>query len=177
MMLAPLLEAPLAVQIHVAAVLPAAVLGAFLLIWKGRGTSLHRLFGKIWLFLMLATAGSSFFIHSLDMIWGFSPIHLLSVMVIVSSWRVYRTARAGNIRAHTATVRQLYFWGIVVAGGFTLVPHRMMHAVVVRDSSSTQLALLIFVVAVPLLAFYLQQNRKIRAVAAVDPIRATHHSS
>lgn len=176
MMLAPLLEAPLAVQIHVVAVLPAAVLGAFLLIWKERGTPLHRLFGKIWLFLMLVTAGSSLFIHSLDVIWGFSPIHLLSVMVIFSSWRVYRTARAGNIRAHTTTVRQLYFWGIVVAGGFTFVPHRLMHAVVVQGSSATQLALLIFVVAVPLLAFYLQQNRKIRAVAAVDPIRATHHS-
>ncbi|WP_137136051.1 DUF2306 domain-containing protein [Rhizobium sp. FKY42] len=177
MMLAPLLEAPLAVQIHVAAVLPAAVLGAFLLIWKGRGTPLHRLFGKIWLILMLVTAGSSFFIHSLDMIWGFSPIHLLSVMVIFSSWRVYRTARAGNIRAHTATVRQLYFWGIVVAGGFTLVPHRLMHAVVIKDTSTLQLAMLIVISAVALLVFYLQQNRKIRPFSNGGSVRANHHAN
>jgi len=55
----PLLHASIAIQIHVAAVIPAAVLGAYLLL-KPKGTSRHRLLGKIWLSLMLVTALSSF---------------------------------------------------------------------------------------------------------------------
>jgi len=43
-------------------------------------TPLHRLLGKIWMVLMVITSLSSFFIHQIDLFYGFSPIHLLSIL-------------------------------------------------------------------------------------------------
>jgi len=111
----PLINAPFAIQFHVATVLPAAVLGAILLA-RPKGTPAHRLLGKIWLVLMVMTSFSTFFIHGINMIGGFSPIHLLSVYVILGSVRAIQTARQHNIRAHRAHVAGMYFGGIVVAG-------------------------------------------------------------
>lgn len=159
MTLEPLFSAPLAVQIHVAAVLPAAVLGAFLLLWRGKGSSAHRLLGKIWMVLMVTTAFSSFFIHELDVWHGFSPIHILSVMTISSCFYAYRMARRGNIRAHRIAVIQIYVGGILIAGGFTLMPYRIMNQVVFSGSSPLSLALLVLFLCLPWLLFYLWQNR------------------
>jgi uncharacterized membrane protein len=125
----PLLDAPIAVQIHVAAVLPAAVLGAYILLNR-KGTPRHRLLGKIWMMLMVMTSLSSFYIHEINLFHGFSPIHLLSISVLVGAWRAITAARAKNIRAHKAAVIGMYFGGIVIAGLFTLLPGRIMNAVV-----------------------------------------------
>lgn len=130
----PLLNAPIAVQFHVATVLPAAVLGAVLLA-RRKGTPTHRLLGKIWLVLMVVTSFSTFFIHDLKTVGNFSPIHLLSVYVIVGSIPAIRAARRGDIRAHRAQVAGMYFGGIVVAGLFTLVPHRVMGAMIFGGAS------------------------------------------
>lgn len=125
----PLLDAPIAVQIHVAAVLPAAVLGAYILVNR-KGTPRHRLLGKIWMMLMVMASLSSFFIHEINLFHGFSPIHLLSISVLVGAWRAITAARAKNIRAHKVAVIGMYFGGIVIAGLFTLLPGRIMNAVV-----------------------------------------------
>ncbi|MCT7663498.1 DUF2306 domain-containing protein [Shinella kummerowiae] len=130
----PLLNAPIAVQFHVATVLPAAVLGAVLLA-RRKGTPAHRLLGKIWLVLMVVTSFSTFFIHDLKTVGNFSPIHLLSIYVIVGSIPAIRAARRGDIRAHRAQVAGMYFGGIVVAGLFTLVPHRVMGAIIFDGAS------------------------------------------
>ncbi|KGE01040.1 DUF2306 domain-containing protein [Rhizobium sp. YS-1r] len=129
MNLQPLLDSPLAVQIHVAAVLPAAVLGAYILVNR-KGTPAHRLLGKIWMALMVITSFSSFFIHEINLFYGFSPIHLLSIFVLVGVWRAISAARAHNIRVHKASVIGMYIGGIVGAGLFTLIPGRIMNAVV-----------------------------------------------
>lgn len=129
MTLEPLVSAPLAVQIHVATVLPAAVLGAVLLA-RRKGTPAHRFFGKIWLVLMVATSFSTFFIHGLRTFGDFSPIHLLSVYVIAGSVLAIRSARRRDLSAHRAHVAGMYFGGIVVAGLFTLVPRRVMGAMI-----------------------------------------------
>lgn len=128
MTLEPLLHATIAIQIHVAAVIPAAVLGAYLLL-RPKGTPRHRLLGKIWLSLMVITALSSFFIHQLNMFYGFSPIHLLSIFVLFGCWRAIANARNHNIEAHKRTVIGLYFGGIVGAGAFTLLPGRTMNKI------------------------------------------------
>lgn len=141
MTLEPLLHAPLAVQIHVAAVLPAALLGAYLLAAVGKGSARHRLLGKIWLLLMVVTALSSFFIHSLNIWQGFSLLHLLSIFTLTGCWQAYWSARRGHIGMHRRIIISLYLGGIVIAGGFTLLPHRIMHAVVM-DGSAESLALL-----------------------------------
>lgn len=124
----PLLDAPIAIQIHVAAVIPAALLGAYLLA-RPKGTPRRRLLGKIWLALMVITALSSFLIHQINMFFGFSPIHLLSIFVLSGCWGAIVNARKHNIEAHKRIVRSLYFGGIVGAGAFTFFPGRIMNKV------------------------------------------------
>ncbi|MBB5573254.1 MULTISPECIES: DUF2306 domain-containing protein [Rhizobium] len=128
MTLEPLIDAPIAIQIHVVAVVPAALLGAYLLV-RPKGTPRHRLLGKIWLALMVIVALSSFFIHQINMFYGFSPIHLLSVYTLLSCWGAIVNALKHNIEAHKRIVRSLYFGGVVGAGAFALLPGRIMNEV------------------------------------------------
>ena len=146
MTLEPLLDAPIAIQIHVAAVVPAAILGAYLLA-RPKGTPRHRLLGKIWMVLMVVTALSSFFIHQINLLYGFSPIHLLSIAVLAGSWRAILAARRHDIRAHRRIVSGMYFGGIVVAGLATLLPGRLMNAVVFSGNSWLAVAVLGLVAA------------------------------
>ncbi len=129
MTLTPLLTAPLAIQIHVATVVPAAFLGAFLLAHR-KGTRWHRRLGRLWIGLMVVSALSSFFIGSINLFFGFSPIHVLSILVLWSSLQAVRAARRGDIAAHRKNILGMYVGGIIVAGGFTLVPGRLMNNVV-----------------------------------------------
>lgn len=128
MNLAPLLDAPLAIQIHVATVIPAAILGPYMF-WARKGTSAHRLLGKVWLGLMVVAALSSFFIHTINLFLGLSPIHLLSAYVLYGSWTSIAAARAHRLREHKLNVIGMYVGGIIVAGGFTLLPGRLMHEI------------------------------------------------
>lgn len=59
--LTPLVTAPLAVQWHVATILPAAVLGAVQL-FRRKGTASHRVLGYFFVALMLGTCVSAYFI-------------------------------------------------------------------------------------------------------------------
>ncbi|MEI2299909.1 DUF2306 domain-containing protein [Ensifer sp. MJa1] len=148
---APLLNASFAVQLHVATVLPAAILGAFLLA-RPKGTSLHRLLGKIWLALMVVTASSTFFIHSINLVGGFSPIHLLSAYVLFGSWQAFAAARRRDTAAHRGHVAGMYLGGIVVAGLFTLLPGRLMHTSLFSEVSLWQAAVTVTLLAVLLIA-------------------------
>ncbi|MGR6430244.1 DUF2306 domain-containing protein [Rhizobium sp. PAMB 3174] len=151
MTLEPLLHAGLAIKLHVATVVPAAVLGAYLLL-RPKGTALHRLLGKIWLGLMVATAVSSFFIHTIRLVGPFSPIHLLSFYVIFAALRAIQAARRHDIRGHRRHVLGMYVGGIVVAGGFTLIPGRLMNTVMFSGSlAAWPLGLAILLAAVLLL--------------------------
>jgi uncharacterized membrane protein len=150
MNLAPLLDAPLAIQVHVATVIPAALIGLYMF-WARKGTPVHRLMGKVWLGLMVVAALSSFFIHTINLLLGFSPIHLLSVYVLYGSWKATAAARAQRIREHKVNVIGMYIGGIVVAGGFTLLPGRLMHEVFFSWPSawpdSTRLAMFLAIMA------------------------------
>ena len=65
MNLNPLLTAGPAVHIHLAATILALALGGFMLI-RRKGTISHRLFGWIWVALMLTAAISSFWVTGQD---------------------------------------------------------------------------------------------------------------
>lgn len=126
MTLEPLLNASPAIQMHVATVVPAALIGGLMLMLR-KGTYQHRLAGRLWIGLMVLTALSSFFIHEINLFHGFSPIHLLSLVVLVGAVEVVRSARRRNFVRHRRLVRSLYFGGIGIAGLFTLLPGRIMH--------------------------------------------------
>jgi uncharacterized membrane protein len=109
--------------------------------------------------LMIVTAISSFFIHQLDLFYGFSPIHLLSIATLFGSWNAIAAARRGDIRLHKRIVAGLYFGGIVLAGLFTFVPGRIMHAVVFTGTESPA-ALAVAVIGSILVAIVLRRRRR-----------------
>lgn len=122
----PLFNASFPVLFHVATVVPAALIGAWLLV-RPKGTRLHRALGRVWIALMAATSLSTFFIHEIRLIGDFSPIHLISVYVLCGCVLAVRAARQGNIPAHRGHVAGMYLGGIVIAGAFTFLPGRIMH--------------------------------------------------
>jgi uncharacterized membrane protein len=80
--------------------------------------------------LMAAVAISSFWIHEIRLVGPFSPIHLLSIftpiMLVLGVWY----ARRHKVRGHRITMISIFFGALVIAGLFTFVPGRIMHAVV-----------------------------------------------
>jgi uncharacterized membrane protein len=129
MNLAPLLAAPAVIQVHAFAALSAFALGAVQLA-APKGTIPHRAVGWLWAGLMLVLVLSSFFIHTIRL-WGpFSPIHLLSIftlaMLPLAVWR----ARQHDVRKHQRAMLGLFLGALVIAGIFTFLPGRIMHAVV-----------------------------------------------
>jgi uncharacterized membrane protein len=133
MTLAPLLHAPLAVQIHVATVVPAALIGTWQIFVSRKGAPLHRAFGYLYLTLMSFTALSTLWVHQLlpnGPFYGFSPIHLLIPLTLFGVVGALRGAWTHNIAMHKRSMIGLYFGAILVAGGLTFLPGRIMHAVV-----------------------------------------------
>lgn len=128
MSLTPLLIAPLQVQIHATAALFALIIGA-LVLFRRKGTTSHKALGRLWVVLMLITAGSAIFINEIQLIGPFSPIHIFSIVTFAGLAHAIRMARTGNIRAHRATMQSLYFLALVLTGAFTLLPGRRMHDV------------------------------------------------
>ena len=95
-----------------------------------KGTLPHRTIGWIWVALMAAVAVSSFWIHQIRLLGPFSPIHLLSIFVLVmlplAVWRAHRH----DVSGHRIAMVSLFTGALVIAGLFTLLPGRIMHAVV-----------------------------------------------
>lgn len=129
MTLAPLLAAPLIIQVHAVAALAAFGLGAVQLATP-KGTLPHRAVGWAWVSLMLVLVVSSFFIHTIRL-WGpFSPIHLLSLFTLVMLPIAVLAAHRHDVRRHRQAMLGLFIGALVIAGLFTVLPGRIMNAVV-----------------------------------------------
>jgi uncharacterized membrane protein len=129
MSLAPLLDAAPQIPLHAFAAMAAFALG-LVQFAAPKGTLPHRTIGWIWVALMAVVAISSFWIHQLRLLGPFSPIHLLSIftllMLPLGVWRAHRHQVDGHRRVMVLT----FLGALVIAGLFTLVPGRIMHAVV-----------------------------------------------
>ncbi len=133
MTIAPLLQAPLAVRIHVVTVVPAFVIGTYLIFFSRKGAPYHRALGYVYLALMTATAVDALFIHILmpdGPFFGFSPIHLFSALTLFGVVSAVLGARNHNIAQHRYSMLGVYIGGILIAGSLALLPGRIMHAVV-----------------------------------------------
>ena len=117
---------PWIVWAHVALILPAVPIGMWLIL-NPKGTRVHRLLGRVWIGLMLASAALSFGIR-ISNDGRLSFIHILSAYVLVASVLAIRAAVQGRIAAHSGTVWGLFFGGLLVAGLATFVPGRLMWA-------------------------------------------------
>ncbi len=95
-----------------------------------KGTIPHRVIGWFWVSLMFAVSISAFWIHQIRL-WGpWSPIHLLAIFTLVMLPVAVLHARRRRVTQHRIAMISIFFGALVIAGLFTLVPGRIMHAVV-----------------------------------------------
>jgi uncharacterized membrane protein len=143
MSLDPLLHASPVIQIHAAFAIVALLLGAMQLFRK-KGDAVHRAAGTVWVVLMAIVAFSGFFIWTIRL-WGpFSPIHLLSIFVLVMLWRGVAAARRHDIDRHMKTMRGTYFFGLIITGLLTFIPGRTMYRVAFGPEGPTTAKLMVF---------------------------------
>ena len=121
----------LPIIIHLATVIPAIPLGAYIL-WRKKGDGFHKMMGRTWGFLMIATAVSSFWIGRPGTGLagtGFSFIHIFSVITLISVplgiWHI----RKGNVKAHYRAMQGPYI-GLLIAGLFAFIPGRVLGSLV-----------------------------------------------
>ena len=129
MTLQPLFNDGAIITLHALAALAGLLLGLSQLILR-KGGRRHRSIGYVWISLMVSVAVSSFWIHGFRSFGPFSLIHVLSLLTLVALAFGVRAARVGNMAAHRWSMRSLFFGALVIAGAFTLLPGRVMHAVV-----------------------------------------------
>jgi uncharacterized membrane protein len=127
--LTPLLDAAPAIPLHAFAAMAAFVLG-LVQFAAPKGMLPHRTLGWIWVGLMMVVAASSFWIHQIRLVGPWSPIHLISIFVLtmvpLGVWRAHRH----QVADHRLIMISVFSGGLLIAGLFTLLPGRIMHAVV-----------------------------------------------
>lgn len=128
MSLEPLLAAPFAIQLHAIAAVTAMGLGA-LILFRPKGTALHKALGRLWAGLMLVVATSALFINEIRLIGPFSPIHLFVLLTYAGIGFGIWEIRHGRVEAHQAAMKSTYLGALLLTGAFTLLPGRRMHDV------------------------------------------------
>jgi uncharacterized membrane protein len=119
MTLDPLTHAPFVVQAHVVTVMAAFACGLWLIFASRKGARAHRIVGLAFMGLMLATTLISFFIHRRmphSPVFGLSPAHVMSVLVLFSLWRALDAARKRDVRRHRTWATALFGGALVVNG-------------------------------------------------------------
>jgi uncharacterized membrane protein len=128
MSFAPLLDAMPPIPLHAFAAMAAFALGVVQFA-APKGTLPHRTLGWIWVGLMAAVAVSSLWIHQIRLFGPWSPIHLLSIFTLVMLPLGVWGAHRHDVNAHRRTMIGIFTGALVIAGLFTFVPGRIMHAV------------------------------------------------
>ena len=128
MSLAPLLNASPVIQLHAFAAMAAFVLG-LVQFAAPKGTLPQRTIGFVWVALLATIAISSFWIHSIRLWWPFSPIHLISIFMLIILPLAVLAAHRHDVRSHKRKMIGIFLGGLVIAGLFTFAPGRIMHAV------------------------------------------------
>ena len=117
------------IPLHAIAAILAIILGGMQLYMK-KGGATHKLFGYVWVGLMLIVSVSSFFIHEIKLWNVYSPIHLLSAWTIFSLGLAIYYVRISNIKRHKHVMIMIYGFALVLTGFFTFMPGRVMHQIV-----------------------------------------------
>jgi uncharacterized membrane protein len=125
----PLLDAAPAIPLHAFAAMTAFALG-LVQFAAPKGTLPHRTIGWIWVLLMTGVAISSFWIHQIRLVGGWSPIHLLSLFTLAMLPIAVWLAHTHRVADHRRIMISIFTGALVVAGLFTLLPGRILHTVV-----------------------------------------------
>ena len=116
---------------HLATVIPCVFLGGYLLL-AYKGTSIHKLLGKMYMSLMFITAIITIFLPANvgpQFLGHFGWIHLFTILTLWTVPTALIAIRKGNVKAHKRKMILLYVGALLIAGGFTLVPGRYMYEV------------------------------------------------
>lgn len=128
-----LTQAPLIVQLHLAAALPALLLGPFAL-FRRRRDRLHKVLGYSWVAAILGLAASGLFIRSEVALLGhFGPIHLFSLFAIWGVLDGLRSIRRGDVRGHLVAMQSVWFGAVGLAALLTLLPGRTVSRFLFAD--------------------------------------------
>jgi len=128
MNLAPIAAAPLAIKIHLATVIPAFAIGTWLIFFSTKGSRWHRALGAAYLTLMTMTAFATLFIRTINP-GHLSLIHLFIPLTLFGVFGALWNVRRGNIKGHRQAMLGLYIGGLLLAGGLTLLPGRLLNHV------------------------------------------------
>lgn len=117
-------QLPWTLWLHLATMILTLVLTPAIL-WQRRGTRRHRQLGYIWVSALALTALVSFTLRFTTP-GHFSPIHALSVLVLVMLPLLVLSARQHNHDRHRRIVRGLVIGALLTAGFFTFPFHRLL---------------------------------------------------
>lgn len=121
-------EVPPAVQIHIVFAMSSLILGIVMFIGP-KGTRMHKLVGRSFIFAMIMTATSAIFIRYINE-GQFSWIHLFIPLTFYTAWRAVDHIRRGDVRRHVSAVRGLFLGALLIPGLFSFLPGRIMHMMV-----------------------------------------------
>ena len=119
------------IAVHMSLALTAVTIGPIAL-WARMGIKkrpqLHRAFGYAWVTCMLGAAFTGLFIRDfmLPNIGGYTPIHLLVPLTLVTLFKAFRFLAQGHIVGHRKSMQGLYIGACLIAGLFTLLPSRYL---------------------------------------------------
>ena len=119
-------------SIHLIVVSPCLVIGAYLIYFSTKGSANHKTLGWTYMVLMFFQSGISLFMEARvgpQFFDHFGWIHLLSLLTIYTVPKSIYHIRKGNIKAHSRGMAILFWAGLIIAGGFTLVPGRYLYDV------------------------------------------------
>jgi uncharacterized membrane protein len=126
-------QVPPLVWLHLGSILLATGLTPVMLL-RRKGDGRHRKLGYVWVSAMLLTAVTSLFFNAridgapnVGVFSGdFSPIHLLSIFVLVQVPRIVTAARRHDRIGHERGVRGIVIGALLIAGFFTFPFGRML---------------------------------------------------
>lgn len=121
-------DASLPIKIHLVTVIPAFFIGTWLIFFSTKGARIHRALGAVYLILMTVTAITTVFVRVLNP-GHLSWIHLFIPLTLIGVISSILALRRHDIAGHKRAMIALYVGALLIAGGFTFVPGRLMHTV------------------------------------------------
>lgn len=115
--------------IHLSAGIWVLVIGLLQLL-REKGTASHKVLGRSWMLAMIIASVSSFWIKGfVDWFYGYGPIHVLSIWILICVAVSVSSARRGNVKLHRSFAVGAYYGTIGAALGAVLMPGRLLHTV------------------------------------------------
>lgn len=125
-----------ALTVHLATVIPAIPLGAFIFLTRKGGTR-HKTLGKVWLAMMMITGIATVFIRNVNH-GQFSWIHIFTLLTFIAVPRAIMSVRAGKIDEHKKHLRNFFIGALIIAGLTAFAPGRTMWQWAFGDPAAPQ---------------------------------------